>query len=146
MSHSLHKVWLHTIFSTKDRVPHINKKSEQKIYDFIRKELNKMGCSVKAINGMPEHLHILYLLNPQKSYADVIKQIKGSSSHWINEQNIIQEKFAWQTGYATYSVSESVSDKVYQYILNQKKHHETKIFMQEYEEFMKLYKIENINE
>ncbi len=146
MSHSLHKVWLHTIFSTKDRVPLINKKSEQKIYDFIRKELNKMGCSVKAINGMPEHLHILYLLNPQKSYADVIKQIKGSSSHWINEQNIIQEKFAWQTGYATYSVSESVSDKVYQYILNQKKHHETKTFMQEYEEFMKLYKIENINE
>ncbi len=146
MSHSLHKVWLHTIFSTKDRVPLINKKSEQKIYDFIRKELNKMGCSVKAINGMPEHLHILYLLNQQKSYADVIKQIKGSSSHWINEQNIIQEKFAWQTGYATYSVSESVSDKVYQYILNQKKHHETKTFMQEYEEFMKLYKIENINE
>jgi hypothetical protein len=137
MSHSLHKVWLHTIFTTKNREPLINQNVEQRIYAFIRNELNEMGCSVRAINGMSEHLHILFLLNPQKSYAVVIKQIKGSSSHWINEQNIIQEKFAWQTGYAAYSVSESVSNKVYQYILNQKKHHNTKKFLKEYDEFIK---------
>ena len=141
MSHSLHKVWLHTIFSTKNRESLIHQNVEHKIYDFIKNELNDMGCRVKAINGMPEHLHILFLLNSQKSFADVIKQIKGSSSHWINEQNIINEKFAWQTGYASYSVSESVSEKVYQYILNQKEHHQTKTFMQEYDEFMKFYNI-----
>jgi REP element-mobilizing transposase RayT len=145
MSHSLHKVWLHAIFTTKNREPLINQNVEQRIYDFIRNELNEMGCSVRAINGMSEHIHILFLLNPQKSYADVIKQIKGSSSHWINKQNIIQEKFAWQTGYAAFSVSESVSNKVYQYILNQKKHHNTKKFLKENDEFIKLNKIESTN-
>lgn len=145
MSHSLHKVWLHVIFSTKNRDPLIHHNVENKIYDFIKNELNEMGCSVCAIGGMPEHLHIFFLLNPSKIFADVIKQIKGSSPHFINEQNLIQEKFAWQTGYASYSVNESVSDKVYHYILNQNKHHQTKTFMQEYDEFMKLYKIENFN-
>jgi len=57
-------------------------------------------------------------LNSQKSISELIKQIKGSSSHWINQNNLISEKFAWQTGYASYSVSESVVEKVYQYIKN----------------------------
>ena len=60
-----------------------------------------------------------FLLNAQKSIADVIKQIKGSASHWVNEQNLIPEKFAWQTGYGAYSVSESQLEKVFQYIKNQ---------------------------
>jgi putative transposase len=54
---------------------------------------------------MPDHIHALFLLNPQKSISEVIKQIKGSSSHFVNHQNLIDEKFAWQTGYAAYSVS-----------------------------------------
>lgn len=62
---------------------------------------------------MPDHIHCLFLLNPQKSISEVIKQIKGSSSHYINQNNLIADKFAWQTGYAAYSISESVVDKVF---------------------------------
>ena len=90
-------------------------------------------------NGMPDHIHCLFLLSPQKSIADAIKQIKGSSSHYINQNNLIVEKFAWQTGYAAYSVSQSVVDKVFHYINNQKKHHQKKTFAQEHDEFLKLY-------
>ncbi len=93
---------------------------------------------VRIINGMPDHIHCLFLLNPQKSIAEVIKQIKGSSSHFINQNNLISEKFAWQTGYAAYSVSESVVDKVFQYIKNQKHHHTKKTFQEEYNEFIDL--------
>jgi putative transposase len=92
---------------------------------------------------MPDHIHCLFLLSPQKSIAEIIKQIKGSSSHFINKNNLITEKFAWQTGYAAYSVSESVVDKVFQYIKNQKKHHTKKTFQQEYDEFLKIYGFEN---
>jgi REP element-mobilizing transposase RayT len=92
---------------------------------------------------MPDHIHCLFLLNPQKSVAEVLKQIKGSSSHYINQSNLIAEKFAWQTGYAAYSVSESVVERVYQYIKNQKQHHQNKTFQQEYDEFLKLYSLEN---
>ncbi len=88
---------------------------------------------------MPDHIHCLFLLNPQKSVTEVIKQIKGSSSHYFNHNNLILEKFAWQVGFATFSVSESVVEKVFQYIENQKKHHQKMTFLQEYEEFIKLY-------
>jgi REP element-mobilizing transposase RayT len=67
-----------------------------------------------------------------------VKQIKGSSSHFINQQELIPEKFSWQTGYAAYSVSESVVNKVFEYIQNQIIHHQKKTFQQEYDEFIQL--------
>jgi putative transposase len=88
---------------------------------------------------MPDHVHALFLLNPQKSIADVIKQIKGSSSHSINGADLMLEKFAWQTGYAAYSVSESQLEVVYNYIKNQKQHHLKKNSQDEYDEFIKLH-------
>jgi len=87
--------------------------------------------------------HSLFLLNPQRGVADIIKQVKGSTSHYINEQDLIKEKFAWQTGYAAYSVSESVLEKVFNYIANQKKHHQKTTFLEEYDEFIKLHGFEN---
>ena len=92
---------------------------------------------------MPDHRHCLFLLSPQKSIAEVIKQIKGSSSHYFNQNNLISENFAWQTGYAAYSVSESGVEKVFEYIKNQKTHHQKKTFQEEYDEFIKLYGLES---
>jgi putative transposase len=143
MPHSYNKIWIHAIWSTKERMPLIQSSAENNIYKFIAEQLRQQGCLVRVINGMPDHIHCLFLLSPQKSIAEVIKQIKGSSSHFINQNNFIVEKFAWQTGYAAYSVSESAVDKVYQYIQNQKQHHAKKTFQQEYEEFIKLYGLGN---
>jgi putative transposase len=135
MPHSFNKIWIHAIWSTKERLPLIQLRVEEKIHQFINLQLREQGCPVRIINGMPDHIHCLFLLNPQKSIAEVVKQIKGSSSHYINQNNLITDKFAWQTGYAAYSVSESVVDKVFQYIKNQKQHHTKKTFQQEYDEF-----------
>jgi hypothetical protein len=88
---------------------------------------------------MPDQVHSLFLLHPQKSVSDVIKYSNGSSSHSINEQDLISKKFAWQTGYAACSVSESQLEKVFQYIKNLKQHHQKKTFTQEHEELMKLH-------
>ena len=143
MPHSFNKIWIHAIWSTKDRHPFFHSNIEHKIYHFISEQFREQGCLVSIINGMPDHVHCLFLLSPQKSIAEVIKQIKGSSSHYINQNNLIVDKFSWQTGYAAYSVSESVVDKVHNYIHIQKQHHAKKTFQQEYDEFIKLYGLEN---
>lgn len=142
MPHSFNKIWIHAIWATKERMSLINEKSERVIHDYMRKQFIDMGCPVRIINGMPDHVHCLFLLSPQKSIAETIKQIKGSTSHYINEQELIPEKFAWQTGYAAYSVSESQLEKVFRYIKNQKEHHTKKSFQHEYNEFLKLYGLE----
>ncbi|MEW6195785.1 MAG: transposase [Bacteroidota bacterium] len=94
MSHSFYKIWLHVIFSTKDWQSLIGSSTEKVIYNFISVELRGLGCPVRIINGMPNHVHLLFLQNPNKSISEIIKQIKGSSSHWINQQKIIQNQFA----------------------------------------------------
>ena len=146
MPHSFNKIWIHAIWATKNRQSLIREDVEQKIHHFISEQLREQGCPVRIINGMPDHVHCLFLLNPQKSVVEVIKQIKGSSSHFINQNNFITDKFAWQTGYAAYSVSESIMDTVFRYIQRQKQHHDKKTFRQEYEEFLKLYGFENVLE
>lgn len=142
MPHSFNKIWIHAIWATKERMPLIHQNIEQKVYQYISEQLREQGCPVRIINGMPDHVHCLFLLSPQKSIAEVIKQIKGSSSHFINQNNFIAEKFAWQTGYAAFSVSESIVEKVFEYIKNQKSHHQKRTYQQEYEEFLKLYRLE----
>jgi putative transposase len=139
MPHSFNKIWIHAIWATKDRMPLIHSNLENQIHRFISEQLNEQGCPVRVINGMPDHIHCLFLLNPKKSMAEVVKQIKGSSSHFINQNNLIGDKFSWQTGYAAFSVSESIVEKVFQHIQNQKQHHTKKTFQQEYDEFLKLY-------
>ncbi|WP_323757088.1 IS200/IS605 family transposase [Roseivirga sp.] len=143
MSHSFNKIWVHAIWATKERAPLLKDNIEQKVYQFISTQLREQGCPVRIINGMPDHIHCLFLLNPQKSITEVIKQLKGSSSHFVNQNNLMSEKFSWQTGYAAYSVSESVVEKVFEYIKNQKQHLIKKTFQQEFDDFMKKYGLSN---
>lgn len=142
MSHSYTKIWIHTIWATKERQNLILPNIENTIHGLIKSQLEELGCSVKAINGMPDHIHCLFLLNPQKSISEVIKTIKGGTSHDINQNDLTPSKFAWQTGYSAFSVSESVLEKVVMYIKNQKEHHTLKSFSDEYQDFLKLYDLE----
>lgn len=138
MSHSYNKIWIHAIWSTKNRAALIHPHQEETVYSFIKKQFEELGCKVSLINGMPDHIHCLFLLNPQKSIAEVVKQIKGSSSHYLNQEEGDREKFAWQIGYAAFSVSESVFKKAFYYIRNQKEHHAKIKFEQEFDQFLKL--------
>lgn len=139
MSHSLHKIWIHAIWATKDRAHLLNSDIEPNVHNFISEQLKNMGCHLWAINGMPDHVHCLFLLNAQKSISQVMKQIKGSSAHYANQNNLISGKFSWQTGYAAFSVSESGVNRVKQYIQNQKSHHQKQTFEKEYERFEELH-------
>lgn len=139
MPHSFNKIWIHAIWATKERLPLITSNAEKRIHEYMRQQFIESGCPVRIINGTSDHIHSLFLLNPKKAITEIIKQIKGASSHWINEQNLLAEKFSWQTGYAAYSVSESQLQKVFQYIKNQKSHHQKQTFAKEFEELIKLH-------
>ncbi len=138
MTQSYINIWIHAIWSTKGRMPMIHQRIEHIVFQFISEQLREQGCPVRIVNGMPDHIHCLFLLSRQKSITEVIKQIKGSSSHFINENKLTDEKFMWQTGYAAYSVSGSTMNNVFEYIKNQKQNHRHKTSKQEHDEFLRL--------
>ena len=144
MSKSYSKIWVHAVWSTKNRMSLIHPGMEQKLFNFLKEELKKSGCLVSIVNGMPDHVHCLFGINPQKSITDIIKQIKGSSSHFVNSNNLIPEKFIWQRGFGVFGVSHSAVDNVYHYIRNQKQHHQKRSFETEYIKFMELHGFEDV--
>lgn len=133
MSHSKVRVWVHAIFATKYREAQIFPSIEQKIHQFLFDQFVEYGCYVDCINGMPDHVHIQFLLNPKKALADVMGFVKGGSSHLINQSGLLNTKFAWQVGYSAFSVSESKTTVVRRYIQQQKPHHLGKNFAEELE-------------
>ena len=144
MPRSYSQIWVHAVWATKNRRPMIHPKIERELFDFMKEELKKMGCMVSIVNGMPDHVHCLFGINPQKSITDIIKQIKGSSSYFVNKNNLIPEKFIWQRGFGVFGVSHSAVDNVYDYIRNQKQHHQKRTFESEYLKFMELHGFKNV--
>ena len=139
MPHYHAKIWVHLITATKNRSLLIDPSSEQEIYGNMWQELLLLGCPTDVINGMPDHVHSLFLLNPKHALSSVIQQVKGSTSHWINDKKLLAGYFAWQTGYAAYSVSESRLETVRRYILNQKEHHKNLTLAEESNWLSKLH-------
>ncbi len=144
MSKSYSKIWVHAVWSTKNRAPFIHPQMEQQLFDFLKEELKKMGCMVSIVNGMPDHIHCLFGINPQKSITDIIKQMKGSSSYYVNSNNLIPEKFIWQRGFGVFGVSHSAVEIVYRYIRDQKRHHQKRTFESEYVKYMELHGFEDV--
>ena len=140
MSHSLTKIWIHLIFGTKDRVPLIKSSFENQLYAKIKEIIEEdFKSMMEIINGTADHIHILLLQNQNHSIAEIVKNIKRYTSHWINKNNFDNSKFAWQTGYGAFSVSESMISEVKKYILNQKEHHRKMTFAEEYVKFAEKY-------
>ncbi len=123
MAHALNKVWIHTVWTTKHRSPVLKQEIEEDLYRFIKVQFEELDCPARIVNGMPDHIHCLFMLHPTRSIAEVIKQVKGSSSRYINTENLVAGGFSWQVGYGAFSVSYGILDKIYYYIRNQKKHH-----------------------
>ena len=95
-----------------------------------------------AINGMPDHVHILFGFRPSQSLADLMQDVKGSSSKWINEKGLTKARFSWQAGYGAFSYRKSDVPEVIQYIKTQEEHHKTRSFIEEYESVLKEFEID----
>ena len=131
---------------TKDGEPLIRSEIENQVFEHIREKLeNEFDSRVRIVNGTADHIHILFLLSPLFSIKDIMQSIKGETSHWINQEDMTQLKFAFQIGYGAFSVSESKIKETENYIKSQKEHHRKLTFKDEYDLFMKKYGFEIIN-
>lgn len=90
---------------------------------------------------MPDHLHIMFGMRPSQSLSDLLQDIKGNSSRWINERKFLKSKFSWQEGYGAFSYSKSQLPQVIQYIAKQQEHHLKKTFIQEYKEILDAFNV-----
>jgi REP element-mobilizing transposase RayT len=134
------KVYIHFVWSTKNRIQFLNKKELRiKVWNHIHENAKKKDIYVDFVNGYSDHCHCLVSLGVAQSIEKVMQLIKGESSFWINKHGLTKEKFEWQDEYFAVSVSESVIDKVRDYIKNQEEHHSKKTFQQEYDEFIRKF-------
>ncbi len=126
-----HKIWMHFVWSTKKRERIIRKDLKQKLIYHLKENGGEKGIYIDTTNGDMDHMHLLMGLTPTQAPSEIANLIKGESSHWVNSNDFIREKFVWQRGFAVFSVSESQVGKVRRYIKNQEEHHRKKSFREE---------------
>ena len=134
------QILFHIVFSTKDRRELITPQIAGELYPFIGGIVRGEGGVLLQIGGMPDHLHLFVRWKTDGTVADLVRDVKTRSSGWIRTE--FDRKFAWQSGYGVFSVSQSVSARVKRYILDQKKHHARQSFRQELEALLKAHEIE----
>lgn len=139
MAHSKIKIWVHAILGVKYRASLITADVEAAVHKMVRNEFIKCKCPLYGLNGTADHLHALFLLHPDLTIRQAMKQIKGASSHAINQSKLLSHHFAWQVGFGAFSVSESKTQTVRRYIARQKEHHKKMTFEEEYQRFIELY-------
>jgi len=142
MGNTYTQIHIHIIFVVKYRTAMIQHSWKDELYKYITGIIRSNNQKLIIINGTENHLHILIGYRPHQSLADIVQDIKGSSSKWINENKLSKNKFEWQPGYAAFSYSYSHLQKVIDYIKNQEEHHRKQTFYNEYISFLKVFKVE----
>ena len=146
MSQTYHKIWIHIIWATKEREPFLRKEIRLDVFHHIREKAIREGYILDTIGGHVDHVHCLVRLQPRFSVSEVANKLKGESSHWINSEKLTKTHFAWQGGYAAFSVSESQVEKVRKYILGQEEHHKKKSYSDEVDESLRGYGIDSFEQ
>jgi REP element-mobilizing transposase RayT len=130
---------LHIVWATIERRPLIEKSAAAKLSAHLHEYAIEKGIYMKINFVNTDHTHVLVDLPASKAIEEVVQLLKGGSSHWVNESNLVPGKFGWQRGYGAFSVSHSAVDEVCAYIANQEEHHRKKTFAEELKLFVERY-------
>ena len=134
------KIYIHIVFSTKNRTHYLDTPTLRvKVWKHIKENAAAKGIYVDRVNGFSDHCHCLISLGSNQNIEKIVQLIKGESSFWINKNKLTREKFAWQDEYFAVSVSESMLEKVRNYIIDQEIHHKRQTSEEEYFRFMETY-------
>jgi REP element-mobilizing transposase RayT len=132
MAHSLAEVYIHIVFSTKDRAQIIKNDLSARLHSYLGGICNGLNCTPLSIGGYEDHIHILCVLSKKTSIVELVENLKKQSSRWIKEQDAKYSTFYWQAGYGVFSVNKSQISDIRNYIENQVEHHKRVDFKQEY--------------
>lgn len=140
MPQSLSRIYIHLIFSTKNRERNILPRFSDGLFKYMAGVFNQMGCPAIIVGGTSDHVHVLFCLSRTCTISEIVKEVKTSSTKWYKEK--LGCEFSWQNGYGVFSVSKSKVEAVERYISNQEEHHRHKSFKEEYLAFLKSYGID----
>ena len=141
-THSCSRCWLHLIWETLRREPMLDKRAAARASTSLSEYSIEKGIYMKINYFNAERTHALIDLPTKLTIEQVIQLLKGSSSHWINQNHLVKGRFAWGRGYGAFSVSHSNVSRVANYIARQEEHHRKKSFTEEYELFVERYGLE----
>jgi putative transposase len=141
MSQSLSKIYVHIIFSVKNREPLIQDTIKEELFNYLGGICKNLECYPIQVGGYRDHVHILYILSKKVTLVKLLEDIKSSSSKWIKTKGEMFSNFYWQSGYGAFSVNPTEIEVVKNYIINQD-HHKTKSFQDEYRAFLKKYDVQ----
>ncbi|WP_373493432.1 IS200/IS605 family transposase [Aquiflexum sp.] len=142
MANTYTQIHIQAVFAVQNRRSLIHKEWKDELYKYITGIIQNHDHKVLQINGMPDHLHILFGFRPTQTLADLMQMVKQDSSIWITEKGFVKGKFNWQSGYGAFSYSKSQLPRVIKYIQNQEKHHQKKTFLEEYEELLRIHEVD----
>ena len=141
MADTYTQLYIQFVFAVQNRKSLIHPEWELELHKYITGIIQNKSHKMIAINGMPDHLHLFIGFQPVDHMSELIKVVKGESTKWMKERNLVNGRFRWQEGYGAFSYSRSHIDRVYHYIQNQKEHHKKKTFRQEYIELLEKFDI-----
>ncbi|WP_341730804.1 IS200/IS605 family transposase [Microcoleus sp. EPA2] len=117
------RLYYHLVWATKERQPLIHPQRETELYNYIIGKADTLNCIVHAIGGTENHIHLIVSIPPTQSIAEFVKNIKGSSSHYLNQTLQNPNRFGWQEGYGVFSLGQTQIEQAVAYVINQKQHH-----------------------
>jgi REP element-mobilizing transposase RayT len=136
------QIYIQIIFAVKGRPNLIQREWKDELHKYIAGIIKGKNQKSIIVNGMPDHIHAFIGLRPSMAISDLVRDIKNNSSDFINNRKFVRGKFSWQESFGAFSYSHSHINKVYNYILNQERHHKKKTFKEEYFEFLKKFEID----
>jgi REP element-mobilizing transposase RayT len=142
MPQSLAAVFVHLVYSTKNREPFLLPQIEPELYAYQGRIFQEMGCQALIINGTADHLHTLFSLSRTVTLCGLVEEVKKRSSKWLKGQGEAFATFQWQVGYGAFSIGKSGVPALRQYIAHQKEHHRRQTFQEELREILAKYEIE----
>ena len=142
MSQSLSKLYVHLIFHIKNSLTPVRTEDKKDLYSYIGSIIKDNGSIPILIIGTRDHVHVFYVMSKNIALAMLTEEIKRHSSRWIKTRGPQYKQFAWQGGYAGFSVSQSLIEKTKRYIEVQEEHHKKMTFEEELIAFLKEYGIE----
>jgi len=142
MPQSLAKPYIHLIFSTKHRERLLMSSVRSSLHAYLAAVLKNQECPTLNVGGTSDHAHILFRLSKNRALAQVVEEVKTSSSKWLKTQARALQSFHWQNGYGGFSVSPAEVGSVAAYIEGQEEHHRIVSFQEEYRKFLREYEVE----
>jgi len=142
MANTYTQIYIHVVFAVEGRQNLIRPERNDELQKYITGIVSERQQKLLAINNMPDHLHLLTSLKPDRALSDLVRDVKAISSKFINERHWVRGRFSWQEGFGAFSYSRSELGAIIRYIENQQKHHTKRSFREEYIDILEKFGVE----